>query len=94
MGYSVGDKVELKPKGKTRVLVNGVLTAQTWEVWLTEIIPMRDELLYHVWPKEGDQVWAAKFTRASHSTLIQESWITKKISSNFKGFKRKTREGK
>jgi len=94
MGYSVGDKVELKPKGKTRVLVNGVLTAQTWKVWLTEIVPMRDELPSHVWPNVGDQVWAAKFTRASHSTLIQESWITRKISSNFKGFKHITSKGK
>ena len=94
MGYSVGDKVEVKPTGKAREMVNGVLTTPTWELWLTEIVSMRSDMRFYVFPKTGDQVWAAKFTRASHSTLIQESWITRKISSNFKGFKHITSKGK
>ena len=87
MGYSVGDRVEVKPKGKTRKMVNGVLTPQTWTVWLMEIVSMKPHMYNMVWPKEGDHVWKVKFTRVSHSSLIQESWIVKKISSNFKGFK-------
>ena len=78
MGYSVGDRVEVKPKGKTRVVVNGVLVERTWKLWLLEIIPME--------PGAIDQLWRAKFTRVSHSTLISERWIVRKISSNFEGF--------
>ena len=78
MGYLVGDKVEVKPKGMTRKMVNGVLVERIWEVWLMEIIPMI--------PNATDQLWVAKFTRVSHAVLIQESWFVRKISSNFEGF--------
>lgn len=78
MNYSIGDKVEVKPKGCTRKEKDGSLIERVWQLWLIEKLPMKSDML--------DQIWAAKFTRVSHSTLIQESWITRKISSNFKDF--------
>jgi len=81
MGYSVGDKVEVNP----RQIIKGILVERVYEMWLVEILSMK--------PNSPVQLWTAKFTRSSHPTLIQESWITRKISSNFKGYERKTNEG-
>jgi hypothetical protein len=85
MGYSVGDKVEVKPKGVVRELVDGILTKLTWHLWLLEILPRNQKLKF--FRENPDAIfWRAKFTRASHSTVIEERWISRKISSNFEGF--------
>ena len=73
MGYLVGDKVEVKQR-----LQGKKCSSKTWKVWLMEIVPMV--------PDANDQVWVAKFTRVSHCVLLQESSITRKISSGFEGF--------
>jgi len=83
MGYSVGDKVEVK--APIRKMINGVLSEYMWQLWLIKIVPRNNKLKFF---RENPNAifWESKFTRASHHTVIEESWITKKISSNFEGF--------
>ena len=72
--YTVGDKVEVRAR-----LRDGTLCEKIWKVWLIELIPRKE------YP--NDPLWAVKFTRNSHSTLIKESMIEGKISSGFEGYR-------
>lgn len=81
MGYAVRDRVEVKAR-----LRDGTLTGKIWQVWLTELVPMKADAL--------DQVWVATFTRNSHATLLTESQIMRKISSNFEGYNKQLQQEK